>query len=673
MQLRVLLLAALLCLSVAIPSLVSAKEKVKPYTGKTVIGIDLGTTYSCVAVYRDSQDGKGKIEVIPNEQGNRITPSYVAFTDSGRLIGDAAKNQATLNPKNTIYDIKRFIGRRYTDATVKRDRDLLPFSIVNKEGRPHVSVALQEDAPSKVYSPEEVSSMVLTKMKEIAETYLGESIEYAVVTVPAYFNDAQRQATKDAGKIAGLKVLRIINEPTAASLAYGRDQANEDHAILVFDLGGGTFDVTILTIDKGIYDVLSTNGDTHLGGEDFDQRVVEYYIKKLKSEHDLDISKNPRALAKLRRAAEGAKRTLSAETVASIEIDGILPDGEDFSDSLTRAKFEQLNEDLFQKTMGPVQQALKDSGLKKSEIAEVVLVGGSTKIPRVREILSKFFDGKRLNMRVNPDEAVAYGAAVQGAIMNGQWKSQDVVLDVAPLSLGMEVVGGVMLNFVKRGDKIPLRVTKTLTTEADYQTSVPVTIFQGERPKAKDNVKLGHFDLEGIPPMKRGQPEVEVTFEVDEDSILHVSAYDRASKNANQVSVTESPHLDASEIQRMIDESEQFAESDKAWRDRQEKVAEVEHYIYEMLHALETSGVKDTLSKADKISIKSALKAADVWLDENKTAAQNADVPQLLEDIKMFEDKLTELRAAIDPILGKLYSYEPSSSGDDDGDIHEEL
>ena len=439
--------------------------------------------------------------------------------------------------------------------------------------------------------------MVLTKMKEIAEAKLGEKVEHAVVTVPAYFNDAQRQATKDAGRIAGLNIVRIINEPTAAAIAYGLDRQNEDHAILVFDLGGGTFDVTILSIDKGVFDVLSTNGDTHLGGEDFDQRIVEYYLKKIKADHNVDISKNARSLAKLRRAAESAKRALSVEMSTSIDIDGILPDGEDFSDTLTRAKFEQLNEDLFQKTMAPVTQALKDSGLKKSEIAEVVLVGGSTKIPRVREILSKYFDGKKLNMKVNPDEAVAYGAAVQAAILKGEdisGTNKDIlVLDVAPLSLGMEVVGGVMLNFVKRNDKIPLRVTKTLTTEDDYQTSVPVTIFQGERPKAKDNVKLGHFDLGGIPPMKRGVPQIEVTFEVDADSILHVSAIDTATKNTGRITISEdSSRLTQEQIDKMIEESEQFAESDKAWRDRQEKLSEVEHYVYEMKHALESEAVQ---------------------------------------------------------------------------------
>jgi len=376
----------------------SSQQQTRP-TGP-IIGIDLGTTYSCVGVFKD-----GHVEMIANEQGNRITPSYVAFTENGeRLIGDAAKNQATLNPTNTIYDIKRFIGRRYTDATVKRDRALLPFTILNREGRPHVQVRVSggEDGESKVFSPEEISSMVLTKMKEIAENFLGQKVEHAVVTVPAYFNDAQRQATKDAGKIAGLNVLRIINEPTAAAIAYGLDRKNEDHAILVFDLGGGTFDVTILTIDKGVFDVLSTNGDTHLGGEDFDQRVVEYYIQKLKKEHNVDLSTNKRALAKLRRAAEVAKRALSTELSTTIDIDGILPDGEDFSDTLTRAKFESLNEDLFQKTMIPVQKALKDSGLSKREIAEVVLVGGSTKIPRVQEILSKFFEGKKTQQESQP-------------------------------------------------------------------------------------------------------------------------------------------------------------------------------------------------------------------------------------------------------------------------------
>jgi heat shock protein 5 len=426
-----------------------------------------------------------------------------------------------------------------------------------------------------------------------------------------------------------------------------------------------------------VFDVISTNGDTHLGGEDFDQRVVEYYLKKIKADHGADISKNPRALAKLRRAAEVAKRALSTEMSTSIDIDGILPDGEDFSDTLTRAKFEQLNDDLFQKTMAPVAQALKDSGLKKSEIAEVVLVGGSTKIPRVQEILSKFFDGKKLNKKVNPDEAVAYGAAVQAAILSGmdlQNVNDVLVLDIAPLSLGMEVVGGVMLNFVKRNDKIPLRVTKMLTTEADYQTSVPITIFQGERPKAKDNVKLGHFDLGGIPPVKRGVPQIEVTFEVDEDSILHVSALDIATKNTGAITISEdSSRLSADEIQKMIDDSEQHAESDKAWRERQDKASEVEHYVYEMKHALETPAVKDNIGGLDKRSVTAALDAAVSWMDEKKETNNALELHELQEDIKAFEAKLAELRAKIDPLLGKLYTPTSRGSSSDDEDLHEEL
>jgi len=649
----------------------SSQQQTRP-TGP-IIGIDLGTTYSCVGVFKD-----GHVEMIANEQGNRITPSYVAFTENGeRLIGDAAKNQATLNPTNTIYDIKRFIGRRYTDATVKRDRALLPFTILNREGRPHVQVRVSggEDGESKVFSPEEISSMVLTKMKEIAENFLGQKVEHAVVTVPAYFNDAQRQATKDAGKIAGLNVLRIINEPTAAAIAYGLDRKNEDHAILVFDLGGGTFDVTILTIDKGVFDVLSTNGDTHLGGEDFDQRVVEYYIQKLKKEHNVDLSTNKRALAKLRRAAEVAKRALSTELSTTIDIDGILPDGEDFSDTLTRAKFESLNEDLFQKTMIPVQKALKDSGLSKREIAEVVLVGGSTKIPRVQEILSKFFEGKKLNKKVNPDEAVAYGAAVQAAILAGHKPSENdvLVLDVAPLSLGLEVTGGMMLTFVKRNDKIPLRVTKTLTTEDDYQTSVPITVYQGERPKVRDNVKLGHFDLGGILPVKRGIPQIDVTFEVDEDSILHVSAIDTGTKNTGSITITaETSNLSADQIEKMIEESERFAESDKAWKDRQEKHQDVEHYVYEMKHALDTQAVQDALGGIDKNKLNRILNQAADWLEENKSGKTNAEVAELEADIKAFEEKLEELKKTIDPILGKVYQPTERDTSDDE-DMHEEL
>jgi heat shock protein 5 len=436
------------CVALALVGSASADES----TGvDTVIGIDLGTTYSCVGVFKD-----GAVQIITNDQGFRITPSMVAFSeDGGRLIGDAAKNQATLNPENTVFDVKRFIGRAFKDKTVQSDKKLMPYDIVDKNSKPMVQVTT--GGVKKVFSPEEISAMVLTKMKETAEAYLGKDIKNAVVTVPAYFNDAQRQATKDAGTIAGLNVMRIINEPTAAAIAYGLDKKMKEKNILVYDLGGGTFDVTVLTIDEGVFEVLSTNGDTHLGGEDFDHRVMDHFIKEIKGKYKIDVSKNKRSLAKLRREVEKAKRALSSVHQTKVEIESLI-DGEDFSSTLTRAKFEDLNSDLFKKTLKPVSQVLKDAGLKKNEIAEVVLVGGSTRIPKIQSLIQDFFNGKEPNRGINPDEAVAYGAAVQGGILSGEGgeTTKDMLLvDIAPLSVGIETVGGVFTKLIERNSPIP--------------------------------------------------------------------------------------------------------------------------------------------------------------------------------------------------------------------------
>uniref|UniRef100_A0A4W3GWM3 Endoplasmic reticulum chaperone BIP n=1 Tax=Callorhinchus milii TaxID=7868 RepID=A0A4W3GWM3_CALMI len=568
----------------------------------TVIGIDLGTTYSCVGVFKN-----GRVEIIANDQGNRITPSYVAFTSEGeRLIGDAAKNQLTSNPENTVFDAKRLIGRTWNDPAVQQDIKYFPFTVIEKKNKPHVQIDVLGQV--KTFAPEEISAMVLTKMKETAEAYLGKKVTHAVVTVPAYFNDAQRQATKDAGTIAGLNVMRIINEPTAAAIAYGLDKREGEKNILVFDLGGGTFDVSLLTIDNGVFEVVATNGDTHLGGEDFDQRVMEHFFKLYKKKTGKDVRKDKRSMQKLRREVEKAKRALSAQHQARIEIESFF-EGEDFSETLTRAKFEELNMDLFRSTMKPVQKVLEDSDLKKLEIDEIVLVGGSTRIPKIQQLVKEFFNGKEPSRGINPDEAVAYGAAVQGGVLSGDEDTGELVLlDVCPLTLGIETVGGVMTKLIPRNTVVPTKKSQIFSTASDNQPTVTIKVYEGERPLTKDNHLLGTFDLTGIPPAPRGVPQIEVTFEIDVNGILRVTAEDKGTGNKNKITITNDQNrLTPEEIERMVNDAEKFSEEDQKLKERIDSRNDLESYAYSLKNQIgDKEKLGGKLSSEDKEVIEKA-------------------------------------------------------------------